>query len=405
MSVSQPVPRAPAMQPWVSGTFRPLFSVSAILALLAGAWLISYAAGGSRTAAPHGFYLAIVLAALLLGAPGGALTGLAAGLLSGPLLPLNVATGESQLAANWLLRAFFFVLIGVMLGLLVTAMRRNYEAALEARFDHELRLATESAVPTTSYHQWQVRELLEQQRFTPVFQPIYALDDGRLLAVEALTRFTTEPPEAPDVWFRRADDLGMGRDLEVAVILAAVRVADTEGLPEDVALSLNCSPGTLADPRLLHLVRTSRRPVVFEITEHVLVEDYHELDRAMALLREHGARFAVDDAGAGFASLRHIVRLAPEIIKLDMSLTQNLRHDPIRRKLADCLIRFARETGSELVAEGIEHHADLVTWRDLGAHGAQGYHLARPGPLPVDAHSRIIVAETVVAARGPAGLA
>lgn len=391
MSLSLSAARSRPASLSLAGATRPAVAVTVVAALLVGAWLVTLAAGGSRTAAPHAFYVAIVLAAVRLHGIGGAVTGLLAGLLSGPLTPLDVATGEAQLPANWLLRGFFFVLIGVILGLAVDRLRASYEAALEERFDQELQLAAGPTMPTTAYHAVAVRNLLEQRRFAPVFQPIYALDDGRLLAVEALTRFDTDPVERPDVWFRRAADLGLGRDLEVAAMQAAVETADGGGLPDEVAINLNCSPATLGDDRLLELVDATNRRVVFEVTEHAAVDDYQELDVAMARLRRGGAVFAVDDAGAGFASLRHIVRLAPEIIKLDMSLTQNLRHDPIRAKLADCLIRFARETGSELVAEGIEHAGDLATWRDLGAHAAQGYHLARPGPLPVAPHCRRIV--------------
>lgn len=91
----------------------------------------------------------------------------------------------------------------------------------------------------------------------------------------------------------------------------------------------------------------------------------------------------MDDAGAGFASLRHIVRLAPEIIKLDPSLTQDIRFDPVRQAPANSLLTFARQTRSEVIVEGIEQSSDLFAWRNLGADGAQGYLLVRPGPLPV----------------------
>ncbi len=94
-------------------------------------------------------------------------------------------------------------------------------------------------------------------------------------------------------------------------------------------------------------------------------------------------RIAVDDAGAGFASLRHIVRLSPDIIKLDISLTQHIREDPVLRALAAALVQFAHQTGTELIAEGIETTADLAAWQDLGAHAAQGYLLARPAGLPM----------------------
>jgi EAL domain-containing protein (putative c-di-GMP-specific phosphodiesterase class I) len=151
-----------------------------------------------------------------------------------------------------------------------------------------------------------------------------------------------------------------------------------------VALHVNASPALLHDDRLLRLLgQYPDRQVVLEITEHEVVDDYDRLATSLQRLRDTGAKIAVDDVGAGIASLRHIVRIAPDTIKLDISLTQHLRHDPVRRALARALVQFAQDTGTLLVAEGIESEADLVMWRRLGADGGQGYLLARPGPLPI----------------------
>jgi EAL domain-containing protein (putative c-di-GMP-specific phosphodiesterase class I) len=360
----------------------------AVAVALLGAWATTYLAGGTRTALPHLFYVGVVVAAVAFGPRGGLVAGLVAALLCGPLLPIDTATGERQLLANWLIRGTFFLGVGTLVGAVVTALRSSYQAAIEERIDHELELVATPIVEITSHAQAEVRALLEERRFHPLFQPIYQLDDGQLLAVEALTRFETDPYEPPDIWFRRAEAAGVAVDLELAAVAAAVAAAE-DRLSSEVALSLNCSPATIVDPRLLRLVeRAAPRPVILEVTEHAIVNDYTRLGIAMADLRARGARLAVDDAGAGFASLRHIVRLAPEIIKLDMSLTQDVRHDPIRRALADALIRFANQTGSWLIAEGIETTADLTAWRGLGARAAQGYLLGRPGPLPVPTRCR-----------------
>jgi EAL domain-containing protein (putative c-di-GMP-specific phosphodiesterase class I) len=361
-------------------------AVGVALALL-GAWAATSLAGGTRTALPHLFYVGIVAAAVAFGPRGGIIAGVAAALLCGPLLPLDTGTGERQLLANWLIRGTFFVGVGTFVGAIVTALRASYRAAIEERIDHELELVTTPFVEVTPSSLGEVRALLEERRFHPVFQPIYRLDDGQLFAVEALTRFETDPYEAPDLWFRRAEAAGIAVDLELAALTVAMASAE-DRLGSEIALSLNCSPATILDPRLLRLVeRAAPRPVILEVTEHAVVSDYTRLGAAMSDLRARGVRLAVDDAGAGFASLRHIVRLAPEIIKLDISLTQDIRHDPIRRALADALIRFADQTGSWLIAEGIETSADLSAWRGLGAQAAQGLLLGRPGPLPVPARS------------------
>jgi EAL domain-containing protein (putative c-di-GMP-specific phosphodiesterase class I) len=224
--------------------------------------------------------------------------------------------------------------------------------------------------------------MLDERAFHTVFQPIYSLTDGRLVAVEALTRFDAEPYRPPDVWFNEAAHVGMSLALDLAVIEMALGAA--EHLPEEVALHLNVEPPTLADHRLLELLATAgtHRRVVIEVTEHAVIEDYRRLELARDQLRERGIQFAVDDTGAGFSSLRHIVRLSPDMIKIDRSLVHNLRQSPLQEAMASALVQFALDTGTVLVAEGIEDHTDLAAWQKLGAHTAQGYHLARPGPLP-----------------------
>jgi EAL domain-containing protein (putative c-di-GMP-specific phosphodiesterase class I) len=93
-------------------------------------------------------------------------------------------------------------------------------------------------------------------------------------------------------------------------------------------------------------------------------------------------RLAIDDTGAGFASLRHILNLEPDIIKLDISLTRGVDVDRARRALAAALIAFAANTGASIVAEGVETASELSVLRDLGVGFGQGYLLGRPGPLP-----------------------
>lgn len=381
---------------WLAAVLSPndgrglLVATGTPAVLLALAWGASYLAGGSHTAFPHLFYVPILLAAITMGRRGGALAGLVAALLSGPLLPFDVAEAVMQAPLNWIGRGVFFVLIGTATGAGVQAIRDRYEDAIERTLYAEL------GVSATGYGQMrtsaraerpgsltagEVRRMLDARAFHPVFQPIHRLDDGRIVGVEALTRFHGEPYRPPDVWFTRAAALGIGVELELAAADAALTAAD-QALREGLALSINVSPETLVDPRLVELIAShERRDLVLEVTERAVVDDYHDIDVAMARLRELGARLAVDDAGAGFSSLRHIVRLSPEIIKLDLSLTQGLGADPVRTALADCLVDFAQRTATVLVAEGIEHETDLRVWKELGAHAAQGYLLGRPGPL------------------------
>jgi EAL domain-containing protein (putative c-di-GMP-specific phosphodiesterase class I)/FixJ family two-component response regulator len=239
-----------------------------------------------------------------------------------------------------------------------------------------------------------VEDVLEHHSYKSVFQPIVDLRTGEVHGVEALTRFTAEPVRPPDVWFAEASAVGRGGDLEVAAIRSAV--AELQHLPPGAYLSLNTSPTTaVAEVLLEALDGAPADRLVLEVTEHAQVNDYDALAVALAPLRDAGVRLAVDDAGAGFASLQHILRLNPDIIKLDISLTRDIDQDPVRRALASSLVTFADDVGATLTAEGIERYDELDTLRELGVSNGQGYYLARPGPLPV---SELLVRERVAGA-------
>jgi EAL domain-containing protein (putative c-di-GMP-specific phosphodiesterase class I) len=121
--------------------------------------------------------------------------------------------------------------------------------------------------------------------------------------------------------------------------------------------------------------------IVLEITEHAHVEDYDALLCALEPLRKNGVRLAVDDAGAGYSGLQHILQIRPDFIKLDMALTRHIDLDPARRALASALVAFARDTGSRIIAEGVETASELNTLRGIGIEKAQGYFLGRPMPI------------------------
>jgi EAL domain-containing protein (putative c-di-GMP-specific phosphodiesterase class I) len=151
-------------------------------------------------------------------------------------------------------------------------------------------------------------------------------------------------------------------------------------LEKTLDLAVNASPETVLDPRLdtlLHSIPSPER-LVLEITEHAAVDHYEAIAQRLKSYRTRGLKIAVDDAGAGYASFRHILNLVPDRIKLDMSLTRDIDVDPARRALAAALIHFSAETGSTLVAEGVETAAELATLQELGVNKAQGYFLGRP---------------------------
>ena len=125
---------------------------------------------------------------------------------------------------------------------------------------------------------------------------------------------------------------------------------------------------------------TEPERLVVELTEHALVEDYERLRALLSRLRSLGVRIAVDDAGSGISSLRHIVTIAPEIVKLDRSLISRLDDDGPRRALGEAMVQFATKIGAVLIAEGIERAEERQACVELGIHFGQGYLLGRPCP-------------------------
>lgn len=228
-----------------------------------------------------------------------------------------------------------------------------------------------------------VRRALDgKDRFSMVFQPICSLS-GRMVGAEALARFQGPPKRGPDRWFAEAEEVGLGRELELATAKAAL--AALPSLPPEIYLSLNASPKTLLSGRFRKLVLENSDPtrVVVEVTEHARIEDYERLNSAFDRLREPGVRLAIDDAGAGFASLRHILRLAPDFIKLDRTLIDGIEYDRSRQALAAGLISFAEKIEATIIAEGIEHSAEVDVLTALGVGYGQGFFIAKPAPLPL----------------------
>jgi len=268
----------------------------------------------------------------------------------------------------------------------VSAMRTRIDAALEAI--ESLRPGTEAdeALRGRSMDAARfavtVRDVISAGDTLEVhLQPIVSLSsyDSAPVGYEALARFQTTPYEAPDVWLSRAAQAGLLQELELTCARSALAIVPL--LPNDAYLSINVSAETLVSPaflRLLEDVPTQR--VVVEVTEHAIVREYDALLRALGGLRERGVRLAVDDAGAGFASFRHVLELSPEIIKLDIHLTRGVHNDVSRQALVRSLVSFAGDVGSTLVAEGIETPEDMKTLRDARVPYGQGYLFARPGP-------------------------
>ncbi|MDT8760961.1 EAL domain-containing protein [Sphingomonas psychrotolerans] len=214
------------------------------------------------------------------------------------------------------------------------------------------------------------------------YQPIWSLSRGAPAGYEALARFAAEPTRTPDLWFAEAAESGLGAALENLAIGRALE--GFSALPDHVYLSVNASPATVLGGALAKVLDGHPLDrIVIEITEHECIDDIAALLAELAPFRAKGLRLAVDDAGAGYSGLQQILQMRPDLIKLDRSLIRDIQNDPGRRALAAAMGGFARETGSQLIAEGVETESELAMLRALGVDLVQGYLLGRP--LPLDA--------------------
>ncbi|MGZ5213362.1 MAG: EAL domain-containing protein [Actinomycetota bacterium] len=212
-----------------------------------------------------------------------------------------------------------------------------------------------------------------------VYQPIVDLRGREVIGWEALARFHSLPLRPPNEWFAAAVELELGVQLEMMAIESAMTGLPL--LPAGAYLSVNCSPRAAMSPELAALIDGNASRMVIEITEHEAIEDYAVLAAALEGSREHGVRVAIDDAGAGFASLRHTLLLRPDIVKVDTSLTRNIDGDRAKRALTSALVSFGEEMGIAIIAEGIETREELDVLVALGVPFGQGFYLAEPAPL------------------------
>jgi len=228
-----------------------------------------------------------------------------------------------------------------------------------------------------------VTRVLDEHAIRMVFQPIVDLASGDVAGLEALARFDTKPNRPPDVWFADAAAVGLLEELELTAVREAVSYLDQ--VPERCFVSINLSPdSTVSEQFRDELTSLPLERLVLEVTEHAPVDDYAELNEALGSLRRRGLRVAIDDAGAGFASLRHIVLVAPDLVKLDVTLIRNVDSDEVRHAVVTAITAFASQIGARVVAEGVETAQELETLRQIGVQFAQGFYLGIPGEIPAD---------------------
>jgi EAL domain-containing protein (putative c-di-GMP-specific phosphodiesterase class I) len=236
--------------------------------------------------------------------------------------------------------------------------------------------------PATTALDWEaaIERVLDEpaRSISPVFQPIVDLERGVAIGYEMLARFDSEIDAPPPLWLAAADRLGVLSRLEATLVEIGLEARDW--LPDNCFLAINVSPRALGSDDVAAVLasRESLEGVVIEVTEQLVVEDYVHFEYVLRSLRAAGAAIAVDDAGAGYASLQHIVALRPQFVKLDRWLVANLEEDEAKLAVIEALGTFASRIDAWMVAEGIERPEEVAALQRLRVPLGQGFWLGRP---------------------------
>lgn len=362
--------------PFLAILQRTAVVAAGLIALTLGlAWSLSRFAGGANELPPHGFYVPILFAAVRFGLRGAIPTALVASILSGPLLPADVASSAAQSSAEWLTRGTFFLIIGIcMAGLTQAAVTR--ERAFIDRAGAERELA----------------EALSGHQFRLVYQPVVTMDGATVVGVEALIRW--QHPRrgllAPDDFIELAEDSGIIVEMGRWVLTEACHQAArwrTEQLTgvEDYCIAVNISARELSEPSLVEAIRdvltASGLPphwLHLEVTETSLITDLDASERHLRAIKALGVKLVVDDFGVGYGSMTYLNRFPIDIVKIDRSFVASIADTGESRGVAGGIVLLARSLGMRTVAEGVETPAQAAALRDLECDHAQGWLFGRP---------------------------
>jgi len=234
----------------------------------------------------------------------------------------------------------------------------------------------------------EIRALLDDPAAVQIrYQPIVELASGRIAGYEALARFEIDGP--PDSIFAQAHRCGLGSFLEAKTI---TRALEAPARPHGTFLSLNLSPTALLSREVQRALPAALDNVIIEVTEQELAPRLDAVAEAVALVRRRGARLAIDDAGAGYAGLKHLMDYSPDLIKLDRTLIHGSHRDLHKGALVESLVRYARRVGAATCAEGVEERGDLDLIIAAGVDHAQGFLFASPAEPWISAdglHARV----------------
>lgn len=211
-----------------------------------------------------------------------------------------------------------------------------------------------------------------------VFQHIVDIQTGTAVGYEALARFASRLTTSPGPWFTAAAGTPQAAPLEAVLIREALHAR--EGLPAGAFMSINVTPALLPEQEVLRAFGSGGdlSDVVIELTEHAPVLNHDALREAVAVLRQRGARIALDDVGVGWAGLKQVMDLRPEIVKLDRTLVTAAPTDPVRQAIARMMLDLCSRLGLDLLVEGVETYAELDLFAGMGVPLAQGWVFGQP---------------------------
>ena len=239
-------------------------------------------------------------------------------------------------------------------------------------------VTTGSAEATRRMQQAAIRRVLSDGGPQIVYQPQLSLSRLVVDGYEALARFPERPLRGTELWFTRARELGMGAALEASALERAL--SRRHERPAGTTLAVNLSPGVLASPAVAAVLPDNLTGIEIELTEHEWAPSGGRLRRELDLLRERGARVAIDDVGVAHSGLRRVMDLAPDRIKLDKHLVQGVAGSTAKTALIRAVVDFAEHINAAVVAEGVENIDDLEALAELDVGYAQGWMIGLPEP-------------------------
>jgi len=275
-------------------------------------------------------------------------------------------------------------LVGVYVG--TATIFRNPKIRTERLIYRAIREAADAARGAEEWERTlKISDLKATLREGAVFMeyhPIIVTQTEEIYGFEALARGTRRSLRSPEVLFQVAEEANLIWELSRLLRQRAVQ-GILPNLKQGQFLFLNVDPHDFDDPEFRNLrgedlgIDDPGR-IVLEITERTAIKDYARFQEYLTAFRERGFRFAVDDAGSGYAGLGSIANLAPDFIKLDISLISNIDSNFLKQNLVETIVGFAESQGAQVVAEGIERREEFETVRDLGVHLTQGFLFHKP---------------------------